>query len=117
MGEKYFSEVPGFEDLFIEVTDAWTVREMKALADSEEAEYFEIFNKKVESMYLKDVDGNEFTNPKDLKAEDVENFNVTVAGFLGSILPIHVRKRRNLGGLNVRQSSPSSAGPSSPKAK
>lgn len=117
MGEKYFSDVPGFEKFFIEVTDAWTVKEMKALAESEEAEYFDIFHAKVESMYLVDVDGKEFTNPKELSRDDVENFDVTAAGFIGSILPIHVRKRRNLGGLNVRQSSPSKDGQNSPKVK
>lgn len=117
MGEKYFSEVPGFEKFFIEVTDAWTVREMKALADSGEDEYFDIFHTKVESMYLTDVDGNEFTNPREFSRDDVENFDVSAAGFIGSILPIHVRKRRNLGGLNVRQSSLSKDGPNSPKAK
>lgn len=117
MGEKYFSEVPGFEKFFIEVSDAWTVKEMKALADSDEDGYFDIFHAKVESMFLADVDGKEFTNPRELSRDDVENFDVAVAGFLGSILPIHVRKRRNLGGLNVRQSSLSKDGQNSPKSK
>ena len=117
MGEKYFSEMPGCEDQFIEVTDAWTVKEMRALADSDEKEYFVIFAKKVESMFLKDSEGKEFTNPRELTPEDLENFDVAVGGFIGSILPIHVRKRRNLGGMNVRPSSTSKDGQGSPKSK
>jgi hypothetical protein len=112
MGQKYFCDIEGNEDIFIEVTDAWTVKEMRALADSEEKEYFEIFQKKVEAMHLRDVSGNVFTNPKDFNLDILENFDVAVAGFIGSILPIHVRKRRNLGGMKVRQSSPTNDGQS-----
>lgn len=117
MGEKYFSDLEGYEDLFIEVTDKWTVKEMRALADSNEEEYFELFHKKVDAMFLKDADGKEFTNPREIKPEDMENFDVAVGGFIGSILVIHVRKRRNLGGMSVRPLLPSKDGQSSPKAK
>ena len=47
----------------------------------------------------------------------LENFDVAMAGFVGSILPLHVRKRRNLGGVNVRLSSTSSASDGSHKTK
>lgn len=117
MGVKYFSEIEGYEDNFIEVTDKWTVKEMRSLADSEEAEYFELFRKKVEAMFVKDTEGVEFTNPREFSPENIINFDVAIAGFVGSILPIHVRKRRNLGGINVRQSSPSNDGITSPKNK
>lgn len=117
MGEKYFSEMEGYEDCFIEVTDRWTVKEMRALAESEEKEYFDLFGRKVESMLLKDADGKEFTNPREITPTDLENFDVALGGFMGSILPIHVRKRRNLGGMNVRPSSTSKDGQGSPKSK
>lgn len=115
--EKYFSQIEGYEDCFIEVTDKWTVKEMRDLADSEEEQYFKLFNEKVIAMYLRDADEKEFTNPKEIKPKDIENFDVSIAGFIGSILPIHVRKRRNLGGLSVRPSSTSKDGQDSPKNK
>jgi hypothetical protein len=117
MGEKYFSKMDGFEDCYIEVDDKWTVKEMRDLAKSEDEDYFRIFNKKVTAMLLRDSDGTEYTNPKTLTPENFENFDVALAGFVGSILPIHVRNRRNLGGLNVRPSSTSKDGPDSHKNK
>jgi hypothetical protein len=116
MGEKYFSDLEGFKECFIEVSDNWTVKEMRQLSESDTEEaYFEIFKSKVESMYLRDVSGVEFTNPKEFKGDDIEDFDVAMAGFIGGILPLHVRKRRNLGGLAVRPSSTGSGGVDSQK--
>lgn len=109
MSEKYYSEEPGFEDCFIEVSDNWTMKEVKAMGAADEVEYFEIFNKKVESMYLKDTLGVEWTNPKTFKPADVEEFDLILAGFIGTVLPLHCRRRKNLGGANVRLSSSGSA--------
>lgn len=117
MSEQYFSELEGYTDCFITVSDKWTVKEMRELADSEEKGYFEIFSRKVEGMLLKDADGNEVRDPAKLNGEILENFDVALAGFVGSILPLHVRKRRNLGGLNVRPSSTSKGGDGSQKSK
>jgi len=115
MGEKYFSDVEGFTDCFIEVSDNWTVKEMKELSESEEDGYFSLFNRKVDTMFLRDIENKEFTNPREFTSEDLENFDVVMAGFVGSILPIHVRRRRNLGGLGVRPSSTGSDLIGSPK--
>ncbi len=109
MSQQYFSELEGYTDCFITVTDKWTVKEMRALADSDEGGYFTIFKNKVEGMLVKDADGVELRDPTGLTGEALENFDVAMAGFIGSILPLHVRKRRNLGGLNVRLSSTSNA--------
>lgn len=102
MGVKYFSEEPGFEENFVEVVDSWTMKEVREMGDANEEQYFEIFRKKVESMYLKDNAGKEFTNPKTFNIVDVDDFDIALAGFIGSVLAIHCRRRKGLGGLNVR---------------
>lgn len=102
MGVKYFSEEADYKDCFIEVADSWTVKEVKEMGEAEEEQYFEIFRKKVEAMYLKDTTGKEFTNPKTFSVEDVENFDIAMAGFIGSALALHCRRRKGLGGMNVR---------------
>jgi len=117
MSQQYFSELEEYKDCYITVSDKWTVKEMRELADSDEKDYFKIFTRKVEGMLLRDSEGTEFRNPADLTGESLENFDVSMAGFIGSILPIHVRKRRNLGGLNVRPSSTSSGGDGSHQSK
>ena len=94
MSEKYYSEEEGYKDCFIEVTDAWTMKEVRAMGNAGEEEYFEIFNKKVESMFLRDSNGVEWTNPRNFKPEDVEDFDIVLAGFIGTVLPMHCRRRK-----------------------
>lgn len=105
MGEKYFSGLAGFEECFIEVSDSWTMREVRDLTDGGEIEYFDFFHKKVDSMFLKDSNGKEFTNPREIKVEDMDDFDVALVGFFGGILSNHVRRRKSLGNLNVLPSS------------
>ncbi len=117
MGEKYFSDIEGYKDLFIEVSDAWLMKEVKEMADADEVTYFEYFNKKVDAMYLRDSEGVEFTNPKTFSVADVDNFDVSLAGFIGSILSTHIRRRKSLGGLSVRTLPVGSVGVEQTKKK
>jgi len=105
---KYFSEIEGYEDCFVDVVDKWTMKELKALTASDDAEYFEIFRSKVNGLLLRDADGVELRDVKQFNEEFVENLDVAMAGFIGGVLPMHVRQRKSLGGLSVRQSSTTS---------
>jgi hypothetical protein len=105
---KYYSETEGYQDCFIDVVDKWTMKELKELTASEDKEYFEIFRRKVQGLLLRDVDGNELRDVTKFDESFVENMDVAMAGFLGNVLAMHVRQRKSLGGLNVRQSSTTS---------
>ena len=105
---KYYSETEGYQDCFIDVVDKWTMKELKELTESNDEQYFEIFRRKVTSLLLRDADGAELRDIKQFNAEFVENLDVAMAGFIGGVLPMHVRKRKSLGGLSVRQSSTTS---------
>lgn len=102
MSEKYFSQLEGYTDCFIEVSDKWTMKEVRKMTDADGEEYFEMFNGKVDAMLLRDVEGKEFTNPKTFKPEDLDEFDISMVGFVGSILSTHVAKRKRLGGLSVK---------------
>ena len=108
MSEKYFSEIEGYESCFVEVSDNWTLKEVREFTDNDEDVYFDYFVKKVESMFLRDVNGVEYTNPRDFVPENLDNFDIALVGFVGGILPLHIRRRKSLGNLNVRPSSLSS---------
>lgn len=105
---KYYSEIEGYEDCFVDVVDKWTMKELKELTASEDKEYFEIFRRKVTGLLLRDADGVELRDVTQFNEEFVENMDVAMAGFIGGVLPMHVRKRKSLGGLSVRQSSTTS---------
>jgi hypothetical protein len=102
---KYFSNVEGYEDCFVDVVDKWTMKELRELTASNETDYFSLFKRKVTSILIKDIDGNELRDITKLDDSFIENIDVVMAGFLGTVLAMHVRERRSLGGLSVRQSS------------
>lgn len=99
---KYYLEFEEYKDCFVEVTDKWTMKEVKTLTSSTEENYFDVFKKKVESIYIRDVDGNELRDVNMLNEEFLDNVDVAISGFLGMVLVRHVRDRRSLGGLSVR---------------
>lgn len=105
---KYYSEIEGYEDCYVDVVDKWTMKELKELTASDEQEYFDLFRRKVSAILLRDIDGNELRDITQLNDEFVENLDVIMAGFIGTVLAMHVRQRRSLGGLSVRQSSTTS---------
>jgi len=105
---KYYLEFEEYKDCFVEVTDKWTMKEVKALTSSTEENYFDFFKQKVESIYIRDVDGNELRDVNMLNENFLDNVDVAVSGFLGMVLVRHVRDRRSLGGLSVRPLSTTS---------
>ena len=105
---KYYSEIEGYEDCYVDVVDKWTMKELKELTASGEQEYFELFRRKVSAILLRDIDGNELRDITKLDDDFIENLDVVMAGFIGTVLAMHVRQRRSLGGLSVRQSSSTS---------
>ena len=105
---KYYSEIEGYEDCYVDVVDKWTMKELKELTASDEQEYFNLFRRKVTGILLRDIDGNELRDITKLDDEFVENLDVVMAGFIGTVLAMHVRQRRSLGGMSVRQSSTTS---------
>lgn len=99
---KYFSNTEGYEDCYVDVIDSWTMKELRSLTAADDVEYFEIFRKKVTALLLRDVDGNELRDITQFNEDFLLNMDVSMAGFIGSVLILHVRQRKNLGGLNVR---------------
>jgi hypothetical protein len=98
---KYFVDFPGYTDCYIDVEEQWTLKELNELVATDEDNYFDVLRKKTLGIFLRDVDGNELRDVKKLDKDFVENIDVILAGFLGTVLVRHVRDRRSLGGLSV----------------
>lgn len=105
---KYYLDIEEYKDCFVEVVDKWTMKEVKALTSSTEENYFDIFKKKVESILIRDVDGNELRDVNMINEDFLDNVDVAISGFLGTVLVRHVRDRRSLGGMSVRPLSTTS---------
>jgi hypothetical protein len=98
---KYYIDLPEYNDCFIEIKEQWTIKDVNILAASDETNYFDILREKTESILIRDVNGVELRDVKQLNTEFIENIDVAVAGFLGYVLVKHVRDRRSLGGSSV----------------
>ena len=81
------------------------MKELRELTASTEEDYFSLFKRKVTSILIRDSDGNELRDVTKLDDEFIDNIDVVMAGFLGTVLAMHVRERRSLGGLSVHRSS------------
>lgn len=102
---KYYMSFGDYKDCFVDVSEVWTMKELKELASSDGDKYFEMFRKKVDGILVRDVNGLEIRDVNQLTEEFMENIDVAMAGFLGTVLVNHIRERRSLGGLSVRPSS------------
>lgn len=102
---KYYSEIEGYEDCYVEVVDKWSMKELRKLTESDETNYFDLFREKTDSILIRDIEGNELRDINKFDEEFAENLDVAMAGFIGGVLATHVRNRRSLGGLSVRPSS------------
>lgn len=111
---KYYMELSGFEDLFVEVEDAWTMKELKEVTSADGEQYFVILRRKIVSLLIRDAEGKEIRDKNELTEDFIENVDVAVAGFLGTVLIKHIRDRRSLGGASVH---PLSTGSESKKTK
>lgn len=105
---RYFIDFPEYTDCFVEVAEQWTLKEVNELAASDEESYFDILRRKTLSILLRDVNGLELRDVSKLNKDFIENIDVAVAGFLGTVLVKHVRDRRSLGGSSVLPQSSTS---------
>lgn len=117
MTSRYECKVEGFEKNWVEVADKWTMKEVRQLVDSDDVGYFDIFGKKVLDMYIEAEDGTVYRDPKELTEEVLENLDITLVGFLGGVMSMHIERRRQLGKWGASLSKDGSEENSSKKKK
>lgn len=99
---------PGFEETWVEVSDRWTRREFKAMVDAGGAEWLEMFHDKVTACHIQ-ASGEAITDPAAVTEDALDDVDMQVLGFLGTVLLEAVAHLRSLGFMSGRVSSDSNA--------
>lgn len=98
----------GFEGTWVEVSDRWTRREFKELLDSEGDDWLETFHVKVDACNI-ETDGEPITDPAMVTEDTLDDVDMQVLGFLGTVLFEAAAHLRSLGFMSGRISLNGSA--------
>lgn len=100
---RVYSETPGYEACFVEVGDAWTVREVVALSESRE-QWLALWRCKVTACHIETADGETLTDAAQV-VDRFEELDIRLARFVNSALSAAVDYLATLGGTQRRVSS------------
>lgn len=100
---RVYSDAPGLTDCYVEVVDAWTVREVGALYESREA-WLSLWRRKVLGVHLTLSDGEVLTDPA-AAIERFDDLDIRLARFVNNSLGWAVDHLATLGGTQRRISS------------
>jgi len=100
---RVFSELEDFSGCFVEVADAWTVRELNALYENRDR-WLEMWRRKVVGCRIETGDGEVLTDPEQV-VERWDDLDVRLAKFINTSLAAAVDHLATLGGQRRRISS------------
>lgn len=103
MTVKVFSELEEYRSCYVEVGDAWTVRELNALYESRER-WIEMWRRKVVGCHIETGDGEVLSDPEQVIAH-FDDLDVRLARFVNTSLAAAVDHLATLGGMQRRVSS------------
>jgi len=111
MSVRYICTIEGFEDAWVDISEAWTRQEIQELAQSTEITVvMDYWNRKIVACHLPLVDGT-YIDDIELLTQEVltDSVDVRFADFMGYVLVQACGWVRTLGPLSGRPSSDSVA--------
>ena len=102
---RFYCDIEGLEQNWIDVSERWTRKEYLALQDSKPDEFLPSLIGKITALHLEDMDGNVIEKPDDLTDENLDNMDVRLLGFVGGISANTFIRLRTLGNAHARLSS------------
>ncbi len=96
-------DVDGLTGNWIEISDRWTQREAVAMVEVVNDDFYALLRAKTVAVHI-DAGEITITSPDQLDADHLLDADVAVLGWLGSVLPIAVARRRTLGNASARLS-------------
>ncbi len=105
MALRYYCDIPGLEDNWVEVSEVWTLREVRAMLAATGDEYYDLLHGKIEACHIERLGGEAITDPADITDEALEDVDLRLVDFLGGALPRAVEHLRSLGPTSGRLQS------------
>lgn len=114
MPVRVYSTIPGYEHCYVEVADAWTVREVVALSESRDR-WLELWRSKVLGCHIATADGGVLSDAEAV-VERFDDLDIRLARFINSALHAAVDHLATLGGTQRRISSGAGESPTTTRA-
>ena len=113
---RYECGIEGLEANWVDVSDAWTRRESREAMDADEDATLEILRHKLTGCHLETTLGP-IDDPALLTVEALDEMDVRIVRFLGTVLMQAIRHTASLGNLSGRLSSNGAGGAAAPKKR
>ena len=105
---RLYCDIDGLDKNWIEISDAWTRREYKDMVDAESAEFFDILHAKATACHI-ETSGGVIEDPADITEDSIDDVDMRLVGFIGSVLVSACVRLRSLGNASARASSDGTA--------
>lgn len=100
---RLYCDIEGLRDNWVDVADAWTRNELRAMLDAEGAEFLDILHAKLEACHIEAGELGVITDPNDITEEAInENIDLRVGRFLGSAMVTACGVLSSLGNASAR---------------
>lgn len=97
-------DIAGLEANWVDVSDVWTRREFKALVGTDGGELIEMLHDKITACNIETADGA-ITDPAEITESSMDDMDLRLVGFIGSVLVTACMRLRELGNVSGRVSS------------
>lgn len=89
--------IEGFEHCFVELSDRWTRKEMRAFRSAGTEEAMALLKRKITGVYLECADGQHITAPDQMTDERLDEVDSQVYLWIPGALMVGLRELENLG--------------------
>ncbi len=105
---RFTVNIEGLESDWVEVSESWTRGEVKAVNASDEATLLDYLQRKLTGCHLSRPGGEPLTDPAHITEEALDELDLRLVDFLGTVLIQATAHLRSLGPLAGRLLSPGS---------
>jgi hypothetical protein len=101
---RLYCDIEGLQDNWVDVADAWTRKEFRQMVESDGADFLEMFHAKVTGCHIESGDES-IDDPAGITEDALDDIDMRLVGFLGSVLVTACVGLRSLGNVSARMSS------------
>ena len=103
---RVYCDDPEYSATWIDVDSRWTLGEQVRLLEVADDDFWAFLRGKTAACHIQTADGGAIDDPAQISAAGLAGCDVLVIGWLGSVLPVAIAKRRALGNASARLSLP-----------
>ena len=107
---RIYCDAPEYADTWIDILPRWSLADQERMLDVQGDEFFAFLRDKTAACHIETLSGAAITDPAQLTDSGLADVDVLLIGWLGSVLPLAVSKRRALGNVSARLSLPTNGG-------